>query len=362
MKRNPGGARLSSVTRAIAVLALTVSAAAAQAPQAPQAPKIGDINFYGLRKVTPEKLLGRLELKPGDPLPHSKGDLEERIEEIPGVVQARVQAVCCEGATAILFIGVEEKGSPHFDYHSPPAGSATLPQEIVDTYGEFLTAVERAARSGNTAEDLSAGHSRMADPAAAALQEKFAGFAAANLSLLSDVLRHGSEADQRAVAAAVIGYSPSKEQVLNDLQYALQDADETVRGNAVRSLKAVAVLAQKQPQLGLKISPTWFVEMLNSLALSDRAQSAEALVILTDQRDAATLDLMRTRALAALVEMARWKTLRYALPAFLLVGRIAAMPDQEIQQDWQKGDRDRAIRKATAPLGTPLKKGNRGLQ
>jgi hypothetical protein len=358
LKRNPGGARLSSVTRAIAVLALTVSSAAAQAPQAPQAPKLGDINFYGLRKVTPEKLLARLELKAGDPLPPSKGDLEERIEEIPGVVQARVEAVCCEGATAILFIGVEEKGSPHFDYHAPPAGSAALPQEIIDAYREFLSAVERAARTGNTAEDLTAGHSRMADPAAAAVQEKFAGFAAANLSLLSDVLRHAGDVDQRAIAAAIIGYSPRKQQVLNDLQYALQDADEAVRGSAVRSLKAVAVLAQKQPQLGLKISPTWFVEMLNSLALSDRAQSAEALVILTDQRDAATLDLMRTRALAALVEMARWKTLRYALPAFLLVGRLAGMPDQQIQQDWQKGDRDNAIRKALAPLN----KARRGLQ
>ena len=202
----------------------------------------------------------------------------------------------------------------------------------------------------------------MADPEAASLQEKFAAFAAANLSLLSDVLRNAADVDQRAVAAAVIGYAPRKQQVLNDLQYALQDADEAVRGSAVRSLKAVAVLAQKQPQLGLKISPTWFVEMLNSLALSDRAQSAEALVILTEQRDAATLDLMRTRALAALVEMARWKTLRYALPAFLLVGRIAGMTDQQIQQDWRKGDRDRAIRQATAPLGAPLKKGKRGLQ
>ena len=65
---------------------------------------------------------------------------------------------------------------------------------------------------------------------------------------------------------------------------------------------------------------------------------------------------------AALVEMARWKTLRYALPAFLLVGRIAGMTDQQIQEDWRAGSRDHAIRKAMTPLGAPLKKGKRVLQ
>src|SRR5205085_638119 len=162
LKRNLPAARLSSVIRAMIALALTAAAAGAQAP------KVGDINFYGLHKVTPQKLLAKIDIRPGAPLPPSKGDLEERIEEIPGVVQARVQAICCEGASAILFIGVEEKGAPHFDYHGQPSGTAALPQEIIDAYHEFLGAVERAARAGNTAEDLTAGHSRMADPSAAA--------------------------------------------------------------------------------------------------------------------------------------------------------------------------------------------------
>ena len=329
-------------------LLVFVCAASAQTPQ------VGDINFYGLRKTTGDKILNALELKAGAVLPPSKGAMEERIEEISGVVQARVEAVCCDRAAVALFIGIEEKGAPHFDYRAAPAGSVALPPELMDTYHAFLAAVERAAQAGNTAEDLTAGHGLMAEPAARALQEKMAEFAAEHLVLLREELHTGSEPEERAVAAGVIGYAPDKLAVINDLQYALQDPDEAVRANAVRSLKAIAVLAQKRPGLGIKIQATWFVEMLNSIVLSDRVQSADALVVLTDtvltgNGDPAALDLMRERALGGLVEMARWKTLRYALPPFLLVGRIAGMKDAEIHRSWQSGDRETVIKKALTP-------------
>ena len=168
-------------------LLLFVSAAAAQAPQ------VGDINFYGLRKTTGDKILSALELKAGSVLPPSKGAMEERIEEISGVVQARVEAVCCDRAAVALFIGIEEKGAPHFDYRAAPAGNIALPPELMDSYHAFLAAVERAAQAGNTAEDLTAGHGLMAEPAARALQEKMAEFAAEHLDLLRDELRTGSE-------------------------------------------------------------------------------------------------------------------------------------------------------------------------
>jgi hypothetical protein len=330
----------------ISILPLLVFVSAASA----QAPPVGDINFYGLRKTTGDKILSALELKTGSVLPPSKGAMEERIEEIAGVVQARVEAVCCDRAAVALFIGIEEKGAPHFDYRAAPAGNVALPPELMDTYHAFLGAVERAAQAGNTAEDLTAGHGLMAEPAARALQQKMLEFAAEHLDLLREELRTGSEPEERAVAASVIGYAPVKLAVVNDLQYALQDPDEAVRANGVRSLKAIAVLAQKQPGLGIRIQPTWFVEMLNSIVLSDRLQSADALVVLTDNGDPAALGLLRERALGGLAEMARWTTLRYALPPFLLVGRIAGMKDAEIQRSWETGDRETVIKKALAPL------------
>ena len=60
------------------------------------------------------------------------------------------------------------------------------------------------------------------------------------------------------------------------------------------------------------------------------------------------LQLIRERALPSLEEMARWKTPRYALPPYLLLGRVAGLPEDQIQQSWEKGDRETVISKALA--------------
>ena len=315
-----------------------------------QVPKIAAVNFYGLHRQTEDKLLKAAGIEVGAPLPGSKGDLEDRLEAAPGVVAARVEAVCCEGAGAILFIGIEERGAPHFDTRPAPAGSASLPEDVVADYREYLRVVQRAAQRGAGAEDYSAGEPRIDDPAAAEFEDRFRHFAADNVALIRDILRNTADAEQRAASASLIVFAPKKAEVVNDLQFALQDPDESVRANATRSLKAVAVLARKRPELGLKVPATWFVEMLNSIVLSDREQATEALVILTDGDAGPTLELMRERALGTLVEMARWKTLRYALPSFLLVGRIAGVADTQLHQQWENGDRETAIRQAQTPV------------
>jgi hypothetical protein len=308
-----------------------------------QAPRVDDIEFYGLHKLAEQKLLHTLHVKTGDPLPPSKGDLEDELEQIPGVVLARVEAVCCDQGKTSLFIGIEEKGAPHVAFRSPPAGDAVLPEDVTNSYHKFLGAVRDAGHRGSTTEDLTNGHSLMADPDARDLQLQFADFAGGHLPLLRNVLRDSDDPEQRAIAAALIGYAPNKKDVLNDLGYALQDPDEAVRSNALRSLNAIAVLARLQPQLGIQVSPTWIVEMLNSIVLSDRARASDVLVTLTDQRDAAALGQIRDRALDAVVEMAQWRVLRYALPPFILAGRLAGMNEQEIQKAWTGGDRQGVI-------------------
>ena len=308
-----------------------------------EAPRVGDIEFYGLHKLSDQKLLHTLHLKAGDPLPPSKGDLEDELEKVPGVVQARVEAACCEDGKTTLFIGIEEKGAPHLAFHSAPAGEAVLPDDVVEIYHQFLDAVRDAAHRGSTAEDLTAGHSLMADEHSRLLQFQFEDYAGAHLPELQNVLRECSDEEQRAMAAAIIGYAPNKKDVVNDLENALQDPDESVRSNALRALNAIAVLARLDPKLGIQVPPTWFVEMLNSIVLSDRTRAANALVTLTDQDAAATLDQIRDRGIDSIVEMAQWKNLRYALPSFILVGRLAGMNDAEIQKAWTKGDRQAVI-------------------
>ncbi len=124
---------------------------------------------------------------------------------------------------------------------------------------------------------------------------------------------------------------------------ALTDPDQGVRENAAHNLVALSVLQRLQPDSGIKIAPTWFIEMLNSLSWSDRDRAERALEVLTEHRDPSALDQMRMRALDSLVEMARWKVLNHALPACILLGRIAGLTDEEIQDDWSRGDRQAII-------------------
>jgi hypothetical protein len=272
--------------------------------------------------------------------------MQDRIADLPGVVLARVEAVCCQGANVTLFIGIEEKGAPHPAFRSPPSGDAVLPEELVTTYRLFLQAVQRAASQGGASEDLTAGHSLMEDVQARAYQGRFVTFAATRLEDLRAVLRNSPDSEQRAIAAAVIGYAPNKQEVVNDLQSAVQDPDESVRVNAVRSLNAFAVS-------GIKVAPTWFLELLHSVELSDRVESVRALLTLTDRGAPEILEQLRARALPALAEMARWKSPRYAVPPFLLLGRVVGMKDADVQERWRKGDRESVIQKA---IGAPPRK------
>jgi hypothetical protein len=311
-----------------------------------QGPQIGLIEFYGLHKVPEAKVRQALGVREGDPLPRSKGDTEERIDRISGVVESHLEAVCCEAGKMILYVGIEEKGAPHFDLRDAPEGDVQLPQDVTATYRRFLAASEAATRRGQTAEDLRQGHALSSDPATREIQEQFTPLVKDYLADLRHVLRDSGDEEQRAMAAYVIAYAENKKLIVDDLQFALKDADAGVRLNAIRGLKALAVYARVNPDSGVRIEPTWFIEMLNSLSWSDRQQALGVLQILTDNRDASTLQQLHDRALGSLIEMARWKSLSHALPAYLLLGRVAGLPDDQVQEAWNRGDREWVIAQA----------------
>jgi hypothetical protein len=312
-----------------------------------QAPRIDVIDFYGLHKTPEAKVREAIGVKEGDPLPASKGDAEERLDAITGVAESHLEAVY-DAKKMILYVGLEERGAPHFDIREAPEGDMKLPEVMTKEYRNFVESAAAAARGNVIAEDLTQGQARSADPETRKIQDRFPLFATDHLAELRDVLRNSSDEDQRAIAAYIIGYAPNKRDVINDLQFALKDADAGVRANATRSLVAIEVLAKLDPKLGIKVSPTWFIEMLNSLSWSDRNRAVMALQILTDQPDPAILDQIRDRALQALIDMARWKTLSHALPPYLLLGRIAGLPEAEVQAAWSKGDREWVITQAQA--------------
>jgi hypothetical protein len=311
------------------------------------APKIGLIDVYGLRKVPAAKVMQALGVREGDPLPPSKGDAEERLNAVEGIVESHLEAVCCEEGRMILYVGIEERGVTHFDLREWPENEVVLPEEISGTYRRLMEAIASAARRGSTGEDLTRGYSRMADPAARAVQDMLPALADQNLNILRQVLRNSNDETHRAAAVYILGYAKDKRAVINDLQYGLRDPDSGVRGNAAHGLVAMAVYERLHPDPQLKVSATWFIEMLNSLSWADRNKAVWALQTLTDGRDPAVLDQLRERALGSLTEMARWKAPAHAIGAYLLLGRIAGLPDQQVQDAWARGDRETVIAAAS---------------
>jgi hypothetical protein len=214
------------------------------------------------------------------------------------------------------------------------------------THDSWMPFVPPAAT--RPAEDLTRGHSLMSDPSVRDLQLGFVRLANAHLEQLRAAIRQAEDPEQRAIAVYVIAYADDKPSIVNDVQYAIQDIDDTVRSNAVRALAGLSVLATKDPNSGLKISPTWLVEMLNSVTWTDRHNAAIALVTLTDGRDPGLLAHLRERALPSLVEMSRWKHLPHALPPYILLGRVAGVPEKQLQDAWSKNQREAMIKRAVA--------------
>jgi hypothetical protein len=91
--------------------------------------------------------------------------------------------------------------------------------------------------------------------------------------------------------------------------------------------------------------------MLNSIDWTDRNKSSWALSNLTAQRDPSVLSELRQTALTSLIEMSRWKSSRGYEP-FLLLGRVAGIPEDEITAAWERGDRaafiDAAVKRTQA--------------
>jgi hypothetical protein len=313
-------------------------------------PRIGVIEVYGAWKVSLKKIKSALGVREGDILPVSREDAEDRISEIPGVVASRIEAACCEDRKMVLYVGVEERDAPHFEFRPAPSGDVALPEDIANNYHALLDAVAASIRGRNADEDLTNGYSLMADPQCRELQQAFIPMLSRDLPLVDRVLRESQSVEQRAIAAYVLQYAPrdarSAKTMVDGLQYALQDQEDTVRENAIRSLKAVAVGAKLHPSEGIRIESTWFVELMNSIVWSDRRNASLALVNLTDQRDAAALELLRQRALASVVDMARWHDLEHALPGFILAGRLAGLEEREIQAAWVSGNREAVIERA----------------
>lgn len=311
-------------------------------------PRIDLIEFYGLRTVTTTLARQALGVAEGDPLPASKINTEERLLDIDRVTGASLEAVCCDEGRNILYVGIEERGSPRLEIRPAPGGAIVLPDGVVTAYRNFEQASHAAALSGKTGEDLTQGHPLTNDPAVRALQQRFPALVQTNIGPLRDVLRESTDDYERGIAAYLLPYATDKASIVEDLHAALTDNDPGVRSKAIHGLTALALFGRSNPASRVRVQPAWFLDSLQSVAWTDRTQAAWAFELLTRNSDAATLRLLRGDALTSLAEMARWRTEQHAYPAFTLIGRVAGLSDVEIRDAWLRGGRDSTIAKALA--------------
>ena len=339
---------LAPVGRLLRLMPVLILAMPLRAEAQIDAP-IASVDFYGRYTVPDSTLLHALGIGQGDRVPDSAGAAAAvaRLTALPRVAQVRLSPVCCDGGT-LLYVGIEEEGAEVLRFREAPAGSARLPAEVVAAGAEFDRAFWAAISAGRTGEDDSLGHSLLHDPDARRVQEGFTELADRHGVVLREVLRNSADPAQRALAAQVLGYASDKRGVVPDLAAATSDPDAGVRNNAMRALALIAGLAERRPELGIKVPHAPFVRLLRSPEWTDRNKASFALAQLTASRDSLLLATLAREAMPELVQIARWRSTGHALPALIVLGRIAGMEDGEIFAAVQRGDRESLVEAAKA--------------
>ena len=271
---------------------------------------------------------------------------ERLIAELPGVAEAKIEAVCCDGGFTTLYIGVRGEGDPTPRFDSPPTGAARLPAELVALGERFERALADAVRRGVVGDDLSAGHSMLADSGARAVQKEFIGAASEHAPRLREVLATSADPGHRALAGQILAYSPDKGAIAPDLVAAVRDPDPAVRNAAMRALWIMAGYAAANPDRRLEIAPEPFIDLVHSIVWTDRNKASLVLMELSASRDSALLEMLRARAFEPLVAMACWENPGHALPGLVMLGRMAGLTDDAIFAAVSAGSKEPIIEAA----------------
>jgi hypothetical protein len=339
-------ARLSaSAKRGLSLwVTLSIVSLLATAEAAAQLPPVGSVDFYGLRKTPIAQVRETLGIDVGDSLSAMLLlTLPARLADIPGVVSAAVDPVCCEGGKTMLYVGIAEEGAPTLALRPPPDGASRLAPDVVATGQALLEAQMRAIRRGISSEDRSEGHSLVSDSAARAIQLRYVALAARDLDSLRIVLRTSADADHRALAAEVLAYAANKQSVVDDLVFAMRDPSSEVRNAATRALALIAELGQRRTELGIRVPYDPFIDLLNSLTWTDRNKASLALMQLTETRDPAMLAALRNRAFDSIVDIARWTNPGHAIAGVFMLARMVGIPDADAFAMLERGEREKII-------------------
>jgi HEAT repeats len=218
--------------------------------------RIGDIEFFGYTNfANPDQVRQKLPVHVGDKLTpfQTVAKVRKAIRLDTGQEPTNVNFVCCDThGDSTLFIGLPGPTTSHFSYYASPKGNDRLPDNLNELYRRLNREWEAAVRKGGGAaqEDDSHGYALTQYPPAHALQIQLRKYALGHQTALLQVLRDSSEAEQRRMAAYVLGYAKQSQTQISALVRATRDPDSAVRNNAARAL---GVLAVSDPRVAAQI-------------------------------------------------------------------------------------------------------------
>jgi hypothetical protein len=302
--------------------------------------RVAAIEFFGHKGVNTALIRAALPFHEGDEVSEGE-EAKERVRE--AVVRATgkpatdVNGVCCTSdGGVLLFIGIPGGSYKPFSYDPAPTGHARVSTELEQLDERLGEAIAAAVRKGGDAahEDDSQGYALVKDPEARSVQLTLRRYALAHEPELVRVLESSADSNQRAIASQALGYARQSPRQVLALSRAARDPDEGVRNNATR---AIAVLVRANGRFARQIPPDMFIEMLNSGIWTDRNKGALVLERLTAKRDPAVLAKLKTMALDSLIEMTLWREANHAYAARMLLGRVAGIPEKELEELAWKG-------------------------
>ncbi|MET0464337.1 MAG: hypothetical protein ABW007_14325 [Chitinophagaceae bacterium] len=300
-----------------------------------QSDRLGMIEVYGQSGANLSAIKTAIGIMEGDLIEGSvfnKTEIERRIKTVTGIRQADVSLICCEEGKgrSILYIGVTDQRLQRVQPDSDPSGAVKLDSFILETYDRYINVLREAVLAGQATENDEQGHILLEYPPAKPIQDSLIVYAVAKLPLLKRVIRNSKFSDHRRAASWIIAFAIDKKEITTDLLLASNDKDETVRNNATRALAVIARYANQHPTAGINISAENFILNLHSIVWTDRNKSVMLLEALTANRDRSVLNEIEKKSLPQIIEMARWKNPGHAMFAFIILGRIAGIPEEEI--------------------------------
>jgi len=292
--------------------------------------RIAYIEFFGYSGIDVDAVRAALPFREGDKVSKNIKEARAAVKRVTGRDATDVASVCCTGDSDVaVFIGLPGKSSSVFTLNPAPTGDVMPPPELTALYRKMEQAEEAALMKGISAEDGTPGYRVLKEPRARAAELAVREYALHHEDEIIGLLESSGSAERRAMAADALGYGACTPRQLAALVHAARDPDAEVRNDATRALSEIL---RADPGVATRIPPDTFIDMIRSGIWTDRNKSGAVLWPLTQSRDPGLLARLKSEAGEALLEMARWRAEDWAYTARAVLGRVAGIPEEKIDQ------------------------------